>query len=220
MVSMSGYFSWYYKIEKRNRLSRNSKIMSKSQYIAVHKKYELSPQSGLLIDRILSALHVIVMNDNNPNGYPVDDSDRMNAYEMERYIRSVMREKKMCNLELYFVENEEVIMLIHTYLSCYLISNKNQLVYYEYDDENLPRCDNIAHTKYIKKEVWLEELYGIMLHLDEILDSFDYDYEEMRIEGKELFNELRKYVGNPCRIERIASSYKMDLCEYLDIIDL
>lgn len=188
-----------------------------SKYIAVHKKYVSLQKRVILIDKILSTLHVIIMNDNNPKGYAVlSDHDRMNAAEIERYIRREMFKKS--NLELYFVENEELLWMIYRFLSMYLLSDN--IVYYEFDDENLPNSDELAHTKYIKKEVWLEELYELVEHLYDILYSFDYDYEEMKIEGKKKFNELRKYVGNPGRIERMASIYNMDFCEYLERIDL
>jgi len=47
---------------------------------------------------------------------------------------------------------------------------------------------------------------------------FDYDYEGMREQHKELFKELIEYVFHPTRLIRICKQQNIEVYNYLDIL--
>jgi len=69
-------------------------------------------------------------------------------------------------------------------------------------------------------DIWLDELSEIIMHLENIVASFDYNYDSMKETGKKLYQEISKYVGHPDRIMRMALTYDVEWNEYLDAIDI
>jgi hypothetical protein len=47
---------------------------------------------------------------------------------------------------------------------------------------------------------------------------FDYDYEGMREQHKELFKELIEYVFHPTRLIRLCKLFEIEVIDYIDIL--
>jgi len=66
-----------------------------------------------------------------------------------------------------------------------------------------------------------KQLAPIVSKLDYILDRMPpADYETMHENNRELYYELNTYILNPERVEKIACKYGVDICGYLDAIDV
>lgn len=46
------------------------------------------------------------------------------------------------------------------------------------------------------------------------------DYKSMHEKNRELYRELNAYILNPARAERVSAQYGIDICDYLDAIDV
>lgn len=184
-------------------------LIKKQHYIAVHKKY--IPLCGSLNQKILYVLQTMIENENGWHKYPVKGfSNDISLQDMYEYISRYSKN------ELYFVENAEAVVAIHSFLLYFPIENLETWEYYE---NHVPSL-HIANMKYMRIELWLEQLNDIIERLEDILDSFEYNYNNLRNQGRNFYEELSKYVCNPTRIARISKLYDISWDEYLDIIDL
>jgi len=183
--------------------------MTKHQYIAVHKKY--IPLRGSLKEKILYVLQTMIQNETGWHKYQVKGfTNHMSLQDMYEYISRYSKN------ELYFVENMEAVVAIHSFLLSFPIENLETWEYYE---NHVPSL-HTAHLKYMRIELWLEQVNDVIERLEDILDSFEYNYSELRNQGKLFYEELAKYVCSPTRIERVSKLYDIPWDEYLDSIDL
>lgn len=174
-----------------------------TKYVAVHKNHCTTRGGVLLIDKIISTLYVITLN--------IDDN---NLYSFSQDLIGILKRNVGINDALYDISNLHIVRaLCHffTYLPIQFIQ------YYECIDAATYDC---AHTHFMPMDTWLTELNEIIMHLEYIVDSFDYNYDYMRESGRKLYQEILGYVGHPDRIMRMALIYDIEWNEYLDAIDI
>lgn len=195
------------------------------KYIVIPEKYIGYKRCWLLIDKICYVFSVMLENEHGLPKYPIEGFTRPMSI-LEVYMQYKKRILK--NEDLYSETQRGFVISLYSFLSSI---PEEKVISHKYYDEYVPRFNvfnsikairipHLPRSIYARLDMWLVEKNEIMERVEDIVKSYNYNYAEMKVRGREFYMELTKYAYNPERIERFADIYNMDFGEYLERIDL
>jgi hypothetical protein len=180
-------------------------MVTRQNYISIGWDYDYlsSFKSRFIPERIGFVLYVIRSNIDDKIIY--DDS-----YQLHMFLKKTVKTEN----DLYCIKNRDFLFTLTDFLKTV---PRDWIEYVDYyDNENVYCGEDI---EFMLLDLLFQEIDEIIQFLENIISSFEYNYQLMKKKGENFYMELSKYVHNPKRIERISKKYNMEWYEYLDVID-